>query len=555
MHCRCLALALLLSAALVRPSAASSVTVPDQCATIQGAIDSGADTVLVSYGNYPEALNVTNSVALIGLSSYTSGSSQNRLRRVTSIHASGTGFRTFVLRGFEFTGSASIGSASSAVVEGCRFDSSLTCGTITSGHLWNNTVFGTLTVDFIYCDVAMNTIVGGGIQTHMDGSKSFHDNVVIGPADIGIRVGEDCGVTDNYVRGCVVGISAQLQNSYVRGNVVEDCSGSGYAVGGSPGSQVTNNTARRCGGRGMYVGTSTMVVGNLVEDVGQEGIVAGGMGGTLADNSVARAAGVGIQSDYKDHVTGNRVIASGGDGIVLNRCPEVTGNVVGRSAGRGLVVSAPWSPVSIRSNTSYLNAGAGFDLSSNASTDSVTGNIAQANGLGLQWAGSVTPFLGCNDWYGNTGGATSGTLPGPTDLAVDPLFCDPGQDDVYLHADSPLLPQGDCGLVGALGQGCSATWADVPVPDGDDPLTFTLDPVHPNPSRGGALTVRFSLSTDAPARLELLDVAGRRIASHEVGAGQHTLDLGAGRRLAPGLYLVRLTQGANTRTTRVAVLR
>jgi hypothetical protein len=79
--------------------------------------------------------------------------------------------------------------------------------------------------------------------------------------------------------------------------------------------------------------------------------------------------------------------------------------------------------------------------------------------------------------------------------------------------------------------------------------------VRPNPSRGGALTVHFTLPTDAPARLELLDVVGRRIASHEVGMGQHTLDLGAGHHLAPGLYLVRLTQGANTRTTRVAVLR
>jgi hypothetical protein len=87
------------------------------------------------------------------------------------------------------------------------------------------------------------------------------------------------------------------------------------------------------------------------------------------------------------------------------------------------------------------------------------------------------------------------------------------------------------------------------------PLTFALDPVRPNPTRGGALAVHFSLPTAAPARLELLDVAGRRIASHEVGAGQHSLDLGAGQHLAPGLYLVRLTQGANTRTTRAVVLK
>jgi DNA-binding beta-propeller fold protein YncE len=107
----------------------------------------------------------------------------------------------------------------------------------------------------------------------------------------------------------------------------------------------------------------------------------------------------------------------------------------------------------------------------------------------------------------------------------------------------------DGGIEGFYGE----TWVDLPAHAAA--LAFALDPVRPNPSRGGALTVHFSLPTDAPARLELLDVAGRRIATHEVGIGQHTLDFGADQHLAPGLYLVRLKQGANTRTTRVAVLR
>ncbi len=107
----------------------------------------------------------------------------------------------------------------------------------------------------------------------------------------------------------------------------------------------------------------------------------------------------------------------------------------------------------------------------------------------------------------------------------------------------------EAGVEGFYGE----TWVDLPT--GEASLAFALDPVRPNPSRGGTLTVRFSLPTNAPARLDLLDVAGRRIASHDVGMGQHTLDLGAGQHLAPGLYLVRLTQGANTRTTRVAVIR
>jgi hypothetical protein len=89
-------------------------------------------------------------------------------------------------------------------------------------------------------------------------------------------------------------------------------------------------------------------------------------------------------------------------------------------------------------------------------------------------------------------------------------------------------------------------------------LAFALDPVRPNPSRGGALTVRFTLANGTTASLELFDVAGRRIAAREVGplgAGPHALDLGEGQHLAPGLYLVCLRQGADTHVTRVAVLR
>ena len=39
-----------------------------------------------------------------------------------------------------------------------------------------------------------------------------------------------------------------------------------------------------------------------------------------------------------------------------------------------------------------------------------------------------------------------------------------------------------------------------------------------------------------------------------LGAGRHTVDLAAGQQLAPGLYLVRLTQGVNERVTRAVVL-
>jgi hypothetical protein len=96
--------------------------------------------------------------------------------------------------------------------------------------------------------------------------------------------------------------------------------------------------------------------------------------------------------------------------------------------------------------------------------------------------------------------------------------------------------------------------ADVPAAA---PVAFTLEGVRPNPARGNGLNVAFALPTGAIARLELLDVAGRRVVSREVGslgAGQHTVNLAEGRKVAPGLYWVRLSQGANQRAARVAVI-
>ena len=93
---------------------------------------------------------------------------------------------------------------------------------------------------------------------------------------------------------------------------------------------------------------------------------------------------------------------------------------------------------------------------------------------------------------------------------------------------------------------------------GEGPLAFALDPVRPDPVRSGsALTVQFTLPGAGATSLELLDVAGRLVSAREVGqlgAGRHALDFSAGRTLAPGIYLVRLQQGANVNVVRAAVL-
>jgi hypothetical protein len=86
---------------------------------------------------------------------------------------------------------------------------------------------------------------------------------------------------------------------------------------------------------------------------------------------------------------------------------------------------------------------------------------------------------------------------------------------------------------------------------------FSLEPPRPHPARASRLRVGFSVRSDEPATVELLDVGGRRIVSRSVGAlgaGSHEIDLAEGQRLRPGVYLVKLSAGAESRVMRVVVL-
>lgn len=96
------------------------------------------------------------------------------------------------------------------------------------------------------------------------------------------------------------------------------------------------------------------------------------------------------------------------------------------------------------------------------------------------------------------------------------------------------------------------TWVDVPLA-----ARFALRGVTPNPSAGDAV-VAFSLAGSGPGVLEVYDVSGRRVSSRAVGAlgsGPHEVRLTEGRRLAAGVYTVRLVQGGQAATARAVVTR
>ena len=105
---------------------------------------------------------------------------------------------------------------------------------------------------------------------------------------------------------------------------------------------------------------------------------------------------------------------------------------------------------------------------------------------------------------------------------------------------------------GAAEEFLGETWVDVP-----RALEFALSGLRPNPASRG-LTAAFSLPDAAPARLELLDLAGRKVLVRDVGAlggGSHVVPLAEERTIAPGLYVLRLSRRGRSLTARAIVVR
>ena len=96
-----------------------------------------------------------------------------------------------------------------------------------------------------------------------------------------------------------------------------------------------------------------------------------------------------------------------------------------------------------------------------------------------------------------------------------------------------------------------------PSPDRLDSAELRLQPLNPNPSKGPFFS-EFSLPSFAPATLEFLDLAGRRLWSKKVGGlgpGHHRMEIDGSERLPAGIYLLRLKQGESSETRRALHLK
>jgi hypothetical protein len=123
--------------------------------------------------------------------------------------------------------------------------------------------------------------------------------------------------------------------------------------------------------------------------------------------------------------------------------------------------------------------------------------------------------------FENFGGASS----------LDNLELEVGNDDVVSALDDKTIEI----VVSTSGELVAAA-----------PSAFRLEAARPNPSRGDA-TIQFDVPVEGPARLEIFDVSGRRVATvvnGRLAPGRYSPTWDGrdttGRRAAAGVYFVRL---------------
>ena len=627
----------------VSPARAHTTIVPDDFPTIQAAVNNVAEdhavaeTLLVRGARYPERVVVLRrNVVIRGIPPLVG---PDRMPEIAGLVVGGTTIECAFI-GLYFTDPVNVDSwnLDRLLFAGCTFAAYLYANPIGYGASHALRLTG--------CTCWQGVLMGGRTAT-LD-SSTVHGPVFIGPADSALVLDnrfENGALTISYTRALVA-------RNRVRG-------GGGFEAHAEGGVRFEDNDIEGCPGGGIYSeawGTGdTRIERNRIAHCGQP-----------------RMDHFGIRVHGRGTVRGNFVLDCRGPGIDVDQLEGAGGaiedNVVGRCDLAGIRLTNQYpglrlpgsATMSVRGNTVYACAGPGIAISSLPSS-TIANNLVYACD-GLSALDSDPLLISHNDWF-------PASAPGsPTDLSVDPQFCDLSADDVRLRSDSPLLDVPGAGRIGALGIGCEAPPVAIglevrqdvlPLPSRGGRVTAWLEPgtpftaseieiatvrlngvpvasaegilgdhdrdgvadlqlrfdraavgrtlgdsavatvtgrmrgrrfvgscelrlpgsrgvgrsVQPDPGSAdpvltirppvfngasGGFRVAFTLVDASPARLELLDVAGRVVLSRDVqgsGPGERAIELAGGGRLAQGIYFLRLRQGTSEARARAAIVR
>jgi hypothetical protein len=162
-------------------------------------------------------------------------------------------------------------------------------------------------------------------------------------------------------------------------------------------------------------------------------------------------------------------------------------------------------------------------------------------------------------WQGRGAGALDATVERRGESTgwqqLGPALAD--GSDRLAYEDRSVVPGSRYGYrLAYLDQGVqrftAESWATVP-----NAFELALEGFRPNPATADAV-ISFSLPARGTVRLEVVDVAGRRVFTHdagELGPGRHVFPLNTQPALAPGVYVIRMTFGSRVLQTRGVVVR
>ncbi len=222
-------------------------------------------------------------------------------------------------------------------------------------------------------------------------------------------------------------------------------------------------------------------------------------------------------------------------------------------------------PVWLVVNDSTVDDSGGGDGDGFAEPDEMVELVLTLENLGVSGASTVSGTLTTSDpdVTIDDGTADFGTIPaGSTgDNVASPFRISVGSSpsdeivefDLHLSTGSRYDTYDVVTLVLDLSQ--------TGIDDGETPTIFALRQNSPNPFRDGT-AMAFNLPTPSRARLDIYNVAGRKIATVVDGdfpAGHHSVTwdgTGAGGRdVSAGIYFYRLEAGANQSTKKMIVLK
>ncbi len=314
-------------------------------------------------------------------------------------------------------------------------------------------------------------------------------------------------------------------------------------------------------GGGMYIESSdftTIVDTHIFENSAYEG------GGILCVSS-------SLIEVINCHISANQVVGEGGGVYSENSGLDASRSVIiGNTAydGGGFALNncdAVISNCTIFENAANVNGdGGGIYLRGQSNPVITNCAITDNSGEGL-YVTDGSPNVSFNDCFNNSGGNYGGAgvdtdLGVPTgenangdpcdnfdNIALDPMYFDPDNDDFHLQDSSPCIDAGDPAspldpdnTVADIGAFYYDPLSVADLADTELPGSYVISPAYPNPFNP-TTTISVTLPRPADLNVSVFNINGQQVASLASGTyhvGSHTFTFDASN-LASGLYFIR----------------